>query len=376
MSTKVLVPPLGTTVDTVTFVSWYKQEGDVVQKGEPLYVIETDKANLDIESPADGILRRATAKEGDELKALSVIAFIAEQNEALPELESGPAKQAVIPAELKVAASSPLPGSSRPKDGRIFISPRARRLAEANHVPVTELKPTGPEGAIIERDVQQWLAAHVVVAQAGQTAPQTELTVQPSQPAGAGSSRYMTLTAQVDMTEFVSWHARLLENKQQPSYTSLVLYLANRLLSVKPMFERADVGVSAKVPVNLAYALPAGDDFQYRPLPKEARLTIKELVLLEREAAVVHTGSKTGAGPASLLAVLNLGDYGLDTFTPAAANQVCALLSLGLIHTDGSRKTAWLCLTADSARIAAPQAAEFMGGLVRLIKDPQLVLGI
>ncbi len=57
VATEVLVPPLGQTVDTLTLVSWYKSEGDAVQQGEPLFAVETDKATLDVEAPASGVLR-------------------------------------------------------------------------------------------------------------------------------------------------------------------------------------------------------------------------------------------------------------------------------------------------------------------------------
>ena len=76
MATEVLVPPLGQTVDTLTIVSWYKQEGEAVTQGEPLYVVETDKASLDVEAPASGVLRGVTAQPGDEVKVLSAIAVI------------------------------------------------------------------------------------------------------------------------------------------------------------------------------------------------------------------------------------------------------------------------------------------------------------
>ena len=83
MSTEVLVPPLGQTVDTVILTTWYKQEGDAVRQGEPLFAIETDKAVLDIEAPAGGILRRVTAQAGDEVRALSAIAVIAAEGERI-----------------------------------------------------------------------------------------------------------------------------------------------------------------------------------------------------------------------------------------------------------------------------------------------------
>ena len=76
MAVDVLVPPLGQTVDTMTLVQWYKADGDSVSKGEPLFVIETDKANLDIEAPASGVLRSITAQAGDEVKALTRLALV------------------------------------------------------------------------------------------------------------------------------------------------------------------------------------------------------------------------------------------------------------------------------------------------------------
>jgi len=128
VATEVLVPPLGQTVDTLTIVSWYKQEGETVTQGEPLYVVETDKAALDVEAPASGVLRGVTAKPGDEVKVLSAIAVIGE-------------------AEAISSSAST----------RLFVSPRARRLAESEGVPLAAVKPTGPEGAIIERDVRAYM---------------------------------------------------------------------------------------------------------------------------------------------------------------------------------------------------------------------------
>lgn len=165
MATEVLVPPLGQTVNTVTLVTWYKNEGETVAQGEPLFAIETDKATLDIEAPASGTLRGVTAQPGDEVKVLSPIALIAAPDEAVEGFEP-PAH----PYPAVRDASPPSPDRERQAgrgDGRrrIFISPRARRLAEEHDLPLTELKATGPQGAIVERDVRAYLEA--------QTAPST-----------------------------------------------------------------------------------------------------------------------------------------------------------------------------------------------------------
>ena len=155
MPTEVLVPPLGQTVDVVKLVSWYKNEGDAVRQGEPLFIIETDKATLDVEAPADGILRRVTAVPGDDVKALSAIALIA-----------APAEEVKVEVEAKIEAKTeaqPIPHSASistltsASASRRFVSPRARRLAEAEGASLEAIQPTGPEGAIIERDVRAYL---------------------------------------------------------------------------------------------------------------------------------------------------------------------------------------------------------------------------
>ena len=155
MPTEVLVPPLGQTVDVVKLVSWYKNEGDAVRQGEPLFVIETDKATLDVEAPADGILRRVTAAPGDDVKALSAIALIAAPGEEVKvEVE---AKVKTKTEAQPIPHSAPISTLTSISASRRFVSPRARRLAEAEGAPLEAIQPTGPEGAIIERDVRAYL---------------------------------------------------------------------------------------------------------------------------------------------------------------------------------------------------------------------------
>ena len=161
MPHQVLVPPLGQTVDTVTLVTWYKEEGDEVQEGEPLFAIETDKATLDIEAQASGVLRRVTAAEGEEVKVLMAIALVARADERDVADVPGPGapkggptgEMSSEPDRAGRVADRP----AAPVGERLFVSPRARRLAEAEGVQLEGLSGTGPEGAIVERDVRAHL---------------------------------------------------------------------------------------------------------------------------------------------------------------------------------------------------------------------------
>ena len=153
---------MGQTVDTLTLVSWYKQEGETVAQGEPLYAVETDKATLDVEAPATGVLRGVKAKPGDVVKVLSAIA--------------------VIEAEAKQGSTSTLILTST---SRRFVSPRARRLAESEGIDLAEVNATGPEGAIVERDVRAYLQGSGIRDQgSGDTSQESAVTRGTRQPAG------------------------------------------------------------------------------------------------------------------------------------------------------------------------------------------------
>jgi pyruvate dehydrogenase E2 component (dihydrolipoamide acetyltransferase) len=165
MSTEVLVPPLGQTVDTLTLVSWYKNEGEAVIAGEPLYAVETDKATLDVEAPATGVLRRVMANPGDVVKVLSAIA--------------------VIEDEVKAEDETDLTSASASASSRLFVSPRARCLAEAEGVSLNAIKATGPQGAIVERDVRAYLQGSGIGDQgSGDAKQESAVTGETRQPVG------------------------------------------------------------------------------------------------------------------------------------------------------------------------------------------------
>ena len=211
MATQVLVPPLGQTVDTLSFVSWLKQEGELVQQGEALYVVETDKAMLDVEAPATGILSQVTAQKGDQVKVLAPIAVILAEGERLGEtdLEREDATRVRTAAdegptrvrtghEARRLEGIPPAGS----DGRRFVSPRARRLAADESVPLEQLDASGPERAIVERDVRSYLAerdaARAHASDVAASAPQAEAQG-PASPAVSPLARRLAEEEGVDL---------------------------------------------------------------------------------------------------------------------------------------------------------------------------------
>jgi pyruvate dehydrogenase E2 component (dihydrolipoamide acetyltransferase) len=157
-------------MDTVRLVEWLKADGDHVVKGEPLFVIETDKANMEIEAPATGVLHRVLAEAGSEVAVRARIGLIAAADEAvadLPTVESVPEPESARPAAVTAGIATGPSHSATGPDGRalpperqnrIFASPRARRLAEQFEIALADVKATGPQDMVVERDVRAFLA--------------------------------------------------------------------------------------------------------------------------------------------------------------------------------------------------------------------------
>src|SRR5437588_608960 len=136
MPVDVLVPPLGATTDTLRLVEWYHQEGEAVTKDEPLFAVETDKATLDVEAPASGVLRHVSAPPGAEVAALSRIAVIAAPGEVAADGGERVANEGVSgKSKLTEPSSSAHPPTTAPvtltteTDATELVALRARQRA-------------------------------------------------------------------------------------------------------------------------------------------------------------------------------------------------------------------------------------------------------
>src|SRR5690348_3794082 len=161
MATDVILPALGMAQDTGKIVEWLKAEGESVTAGEPLGVIETDKAAVDLEAPATGIVSRVAAKVGDEVPVASVIAVILTLEEAAlspnpsPKGGGGPEAEPEPEAEVEVVVGAVASGHSGTQSakGRRQASPKARRIAAEHGVDLAAVHGTGPGGAVLAADV-------------------------------------------------------------------------------------------------------------------------------------------------------------------------------------------------------------------------------
>jgi len=186
MAEAVLLPKLGQTVEEATIVRWHKKEGDRIEKGDVLFEIETDKAVLEAESFHEGTLLKVLVGTDETVPVSSVVAYVGEPGEEIPE----PSPPAVAPSRPDVAPASrrrpdtgetPVPreSASPPQvpteqagpapaapaappvtPARKFVSPRARLLARTHLVDPARVPGTGPNGRVVEKDVQAYIKQH------------------------------------------------------------------------------------------------------------------------------------------------------------------------------------------------------------------------
>lgn len=166
----ILMPKLGQTVEDSTIVKWHKSEGDQIEKGEVIFEIETDKAVLESEAFSSGKLLKIIVPEGKSVPVQSVVAFIGNPGDSIPEVKapappkkgSPPKKAKAAAASTPVATTSPTP----PEPARVaepavpdrkLISPRARRLAKDKMIDFKPIVGTGPNGRVVEKDVLGYL---------------------------------------------------------------------------------------------------------------------------------------------------------------------------------------------------------------------------
>ena len=159
MAIPVLMPRQGQSVETCILGEWVKKKGDAVKAGDILFSYETDKASFEEDAKADGILLDTFFAEGDEVPVLINVAVIGAVGECVDEFRPGnqtnsPIKevQAVIAVTESVSASVII--TNIESSGKVKISPRAKNAAERMGVAYQQLQGSGPEGRIIERDIE------------------------------------------------------------------------------------------------------------------------------------------------------------------------------------------------------------------------------
>lgn len=182
MATVIDMPKLSDTMTVGTLVKWLKNEGDPVENGDMIAEVETDKATMEVECFDDGILLKQYCQAGDEVPVGGAIAAVGEADESAPEPAASPVSEPAAATETEPGPTAPEPmqtavvataekanettqPSTPATDGRIRVSPLAKKIAAERGIDLSSLQGSGPGGRIVKTDVEQAATAPIVSAE-------------------------------------------------------------------------------------------------------------------------------------------------------------------------------------------------------------------
>lgn len=418
MATQIIMPKQGLQMTEGTITQWLAKEGDAIEKGKPLFEMETDKQTMTIDSPVSGILAKILRWELDTVPVAEPIALVAEPQESIglaasaPQarttLESPPAQIAApLPAPDAAAAAQPwapqpaAPAAARPvepDEARVFVTPRAKTVAAGLGVDYSSIPGSGPDGLVIERDA---LTA-ALKAQAAAAGQETQLPAAPRETAvevtamrraiwgnmmasvhGMAQARHRV---QVDMAQAVALRRAFKDAGQAVSFNDILIRALCRALLEHPELNAAvaDGRIIQKHYVHMGLAVALDKGLVVPTIRDAHAMTLAQLhaaaeALVDKARRGVLTPDDYAGGTFTLT---NLGMYGIDEFDAIVNPPQAAILAVGRIADtpvarEGQvvvRPMAKLTLTYDHRIVDGAPAARFLQRLAALLENPVLLL--
>lgn len=155
MAVEITMPKLGLTMEEGTVIDWLVKEGQPIEAGKPLMTVETDKVNIDVEAPASGILLKILVDEGNSVPIGTIIGYIGESGEKIPEIVEKPEQpESSAPTAFR-AVDRQAQATQRESGQPVSISPIAKKLAVEYKIAYEHIHGTGPGGRIVEEDIRK-----------------------------------------------------------------------------------------------------------------------------------------------------------------------------------------------------------------------------
>lgn len=419
MATAIIMPRQGQSVESCIITAWAKKVGDTVQEGDILFSYETDKSSFDEPAAVSGTVLAILREEGDEVPCLENVCVIGEPGEDIsaltggasaPAAEAAPAAPAVEEkAAAPVAATVTATAPSGDK-----VSPRARNLAEKTGADLSRATATGPDGRVIERDVQAVLdagyqktekaveekaAAAAPEAPVAEAAPEYEdvkLTnirkvIAKSMHASLANSAQLTLNTSFDATKIMAYRASLKNAAEKMGLANItlndiVLFAVSRTLpefkelnahflddSIR-YFKNVQLGVAVDTERGLMVpTVRNANCLSLNQISIEAKALIKEAQSGKISPDKLQGGSFT---------VTNLGSMGIESFTPVLNPPQVGILGVCTVTRrirtvngqDVSYPAMGLSLTFDHRAIDGAPAAKFLQALCNNLENFDLLL--
>lgn len=406
MAKEVIMPKLGLTMEEGVINRWLVREGDRVERGDPLFEVATDKVNMEVESPASGVVLKILYPEGTTVPITEVVAYIGEEGETVPPPGSKGEAPKVEEGQDRERAPKEAPPLVEEKEGRIKASPLARKLAREYGIDLSQVVGTGPGGRIVREDVERAKKAleekekaaaveeaEVVQKLEGEVIPLSRMRriIAQRLTESFQTRPHFFLFQEVLAEELVRMRERLLplvekETGLRVSYTDILVKMVARALERYPLLNASllneEIHFQKSVNIGVAVALEEG---LIVPVLKEvekksiAQITVELHDLVERARAGKLTPEEISGGT---FTVSNLGMFGIDAFTAIINPPESAILACGAIKKrpvfDGKDivplSVMELVLSCDHRIIDGATAAQFMQFLKGLLEEPLALL--
>ena len=402
MAISVVMPALEMAQETGKLLAWRKKEGERVAKGEPLLEIETDKAVVEVEAPADGILAGIMADVGAVIPVGETIAWLVGPGEKPPAKSAAvaaPAARASSGPQATGAAAAPVAlhrGESAPQ-----ISPKARRLARELGVDFAQIRGTGPDGTITSDDVQRVAdskgASGATAGAAGAALAGVEALSQVARLMAERTTQSWTsvphffLMRDVESSELVAaqkkWSAEAEKTKSPaPTITDLLIGILARVLAKHPRMNSswAGDGIRSNAEINVSVAMAVKDGVVGAVIHKADSLPLAEISAQRRELTERARAGRLKPADISggTFTLSNLGMYKVDSFSAIITPPQAAILAVGsiserVVPVDGKpavRPMMTMTLSSDHRVVDGARAAEFLSELANAIREPEKLL--
>ncbi len=418
MAIPIRMPMPGQMTEECTVLQWFKAEGETIAKGDPLFEIETDKSNMEIEAFDEGTLLRIDAPEGATVPVESIVAWIGAPGDELPEREAVGAAAPAVAASAAAAAAEPTPAAaavpapaptpaSAPAAApagsgkRMAISPRASRVAAELGIDPRSVTGTGPGGRIVERDVRT--AAEAPAAAAPASAPSAPVAAPPAPSNIEGEGERLsrmrqtiarrltentsvptfTVTVAVDMTDLLALRAQIKAKHSPVTITDFIHAATVQALGEFPLLNASTDGTTVwtheHVHLGVAVSVDAG---LLIPVVRDADML--SLKALQEKTAETVVAARTGklspdALSGSTFSVSNMGMFGVEQFTAIINPGESGILAIGSVAPEvrvfgggmAVRQMLRITLTADHRLVDGEMGALFVNAVKRRLEDAE-----
>jgi pyruvate dehydrogenase E2 component (dihydrolipoamide acetyltransferase) len=352
--------------------------------------VETDKATVEVEAPASGILANVTAAAGDEVPVGQRIAVILAAGEKAASFETPPAAVKPSPIQAAEKRSAPVAEVAAPRRaGHVLASPAARKIAKDKSIDLASLNGSGPGGSVTAEDVIRATQAQPPTAAAPQTNTIVPLTamrriVGQRMAKSKQSAPHFYVGIDVDMTEVGRKRSEAKDKKAAlvPSINDFILRAAAQTLKDFPSLNSTftEQGIEIFPEINLGVAVALEDGLVVPVIRNADRLSLDQLAAASRELA--EKAQKKKLLPldyeGGTFTVSNLGMFGVDNFIAIINPPQCAILAVGQVARrvvpDGNqiavRSMMTMTLSADHRIADGVTAARFLQGVKQLLEKP------